>query len=359
MSQMLSTPTSSSFISRPQRYLPHWFNYLAGGVAVTAGLLIFVVGQKEPNIVAGGMLSALIFLIISGICGFAVEGVRYGKNRLASNVIVGAFVMAVIPLISLLYTVVIHGWSRMVQAGFFAQTTFGSSQADAVVGTGHAIVGTLLITATAAAISVPFGVLTAIYLVEYGRGVFAKIITFLVDVMTGIPSIVAGLFAAALIPLVNLQVFGHAEFKSGFMGAIALVVLMTPLVVRNTQEMLQLVPNELREASYALGVSKAATILRVVLRTGVSGIVSGIVIATARIIGESAPLLITAGTTDSYNLNMFTGQMLTLPVYVYNEYTKGHHVTAWAGALILIGIVLILNLFARWIARRFAPAGNR
>ncbi|QRV03049.1 phosphate ABC transporter permease PstA [Arcanobacterium phocisimile] len=304
------------------------------------------------------MATAALFLAFSALCGFAVEGRRYGKNRLATNIIIGAFVMAVIPLISLLYTVTIHGWTRMIQAGFFTHTTFGSSNIDTVVGAGHAIIGTLVITGTAALISVPFGVLTAVYLVEYGRGTFAKIITFLVDVMTGIPSIVAGLFAAALIPIVNQQLFGQAQFKSGFMGAIALVVLMTPLVVRNTQEMLQLVPNELREASYALGVSKAATIVKVVLRTGVSGIVSGIVIATARIIGESAPLLITAGTTDSYNLNMFQGQMLTLPVYVYNEYTKGHQITAWAGALILIGIVLLLNLFARWIAKRFAPAGN-
>ncbi|WP_247645175.1 phosphate ABC transporter permease PstA [Arcanobacterium buesumense] len=346
-----------TFTSRKQHYLPKWFNIAAGGVALTISLFFFVIGQAQPDIVAAGLIAVAIFLVLSAIFGFAVEGRRYGKNRLATNVIVGAFVMAVIPLISLLYTVTSHGWSRMVQSGFFTHTTFGSSNVDTVVGAGHAIIGTLLITGTAALISVPFGVLTAVYLVEYGRGTFAKIITFLVDVMTGIPSIVAGLFAAALIPIVNQQLFGQAQFKSGFMGAIALVVLMTPLVVRNTQEMLQLVPNELREASYALGVSKAATILRVVLRTAVSGIVSGIVIATARIIGESAPLLITAGTTDSYNLNMFHGQMLTLPVYVYNEYTKGHQITAWAGALILIGIVLLLNLFARWIAKRFAPQG--
>ncbi|NLI03741.1 MAG: phosphate ABC transporter permease PstA [Actinomycetaceae bacterium] len=300
----------------------------------------------------------MLYLIAVAIAGFAYEGRRYGTDRLATSVIIGAFVMAVVPLLSLLFTVIVHGWSRMVQGGYFTATTFGSSNPDAIVGAGHAIVGTLMITGVTALIAIPLGVMTAVYLVEYGKGKFARTITFLVDVMTGIPSIVAGLFAAAAIPLINLSLFGHTEFKNGFMGSIALVVLMTPIVVRNTEEMLRLVPNDLREASYALGVTKAGTIIKVVLRTSASGIISGIVIAVARVIGESAPLLITAGTTDMYNTNLFAGQMLTLPVYVYNEYTKGNQATAWAGALLLILIVLLLNLFARWVAKRFAPKGE-
>ena len=142
------------------------------------------------------------------------------------------------------------------------------------------------------------------------------------------------------------------------LGAVALVVLMTPIVVRNTEEMLRLVSNELREAAYALGVRKSRTIVHVVLRTSLPGIVSGCVIATARIIGESAPLLITAGATDYYNFSMFNDRVMTLPVFVYNQYVAGNFSMAWAGALVLVLIVLLLNLFARIIARVFAPKGQ-
>lgn len=352
------SPSHRSITAKPQRSLPFWFSGVSLAVALLVGGLWQVILPEEPNWIAAGLIVIVVHLLISGITGYAYEGRRYGANRVATSVIVAAFVMAVIPLVSLLITVLTEGWSRMVTRGYFTATTFGSSSMDAVTGAGHAIVGTLLITAVTALIAIPFGVLTAVYLVEYGRGPFARLITFLVDVMTGIPSIVAGLFAAAMIPMLNMLIFGQTQFKTGFMGSVALVVLMTPIVVRNTEEMLRLVPNELREASYALGVTKAGTIVKVVLRTSLSGIVSGIVIAVARVIGESAPLLITAGTTDVYNMNIFQGQILTLPVYVYNEYTKGNHATAWAGALLLILIVLLLNLFARWIAKRFAPKGE-
>ncbi|MEW6917214.1 phosphate ABC transporter permease PstA [Trueperella pyogenes] len=283
---------------------------------------------------------------------------RHGVDRLMTALIVGTFVVAVVPLISLLWTVLVQGWARMSAGGFFTATTFGQSLEGSVTGAGHAVVGTLLITGTAALIAVPLGVLTAVYLVEYGTGKLQRTITFMVDIMTGIPSIVAGLFAAAMIPLINQAIFGQAQFKNGFAGAIALVVLMTPIVVRNTEEMLRLVPAELREASYALGVSKASTIIRVVLRTSASGIISGIFIATARVIGESAPLMITAGTTDFYNYNIFRHQMYTLPVYVYNQYISGNSAEAWAGALLLILVVLVLNLSARWVAKQFAPKGK-
>lgn len=348
----------SVIAKRRRNLLPNWFNPVLIVVSILIGAALFIFGRDESNVVAAGAVAAVVFILVSAIAGYTYEGRRYGADRVATAVIVGAFILAVIPLASLLYTVAVNGWERMTAGGYFTATTFGSSNSDAIVGAGHAIVGTLMITGVTALIAIPLGVLTAVYLVEYGKGRFARILTFLVDVMTGIPSIVAGLFAAAAIPLINLWIFGHTEFKNGFMGSIALVVLMTPIVIRNTEEMLRLVPNELREASYALGVTKAGTIVKVVLRTSVSGIISGIVIAVARVIGESAPLLITAGTTDVYNTNLFSGQMLTLPVYVYNEYTKGNQAAAWAGALLLILIVLVLNLLARWIAKRFAPKGE-
>ncbi|NLW14054.1 MAG: phosphate ABC transporter permease PstA [Trueperella sp.] len=339
-----------------QKYLPKWFN----GASILASLVIgFLVSRLADSGVAGVLAFLAVYFLVVIFFGFMVEGRRYGTDRLLTSVISGTFIAAIIPLVSLLWTVLVQGWSRMSAGGFFTATTFGQSNPDAVTGAGHAVVGTLLITGMAALIAVPLGILTAVYLVEYGKGKLATVITFMVDIMTGIPSIVAGLFAAAMIPMINQALFGEAQFKNGFAGAIALVVLMTPIVVRNTEEMLRLVPNELREASYALGVTKAGTIVRVVLRAAVSGIISGVFIATARIIGESAPLMITAGTTDFYNYNIFQNQMYTLPVYVYNQYKSGNSAEAWAGALLLILIVLLLNLLARFIANRFAPKGEK
>ncbi len=348
--------STQGMFSSSQKYLPSWFNYAAIGAALILG---FGVSRLADSGV-GGVLAffSIYFALVIGF-GFGVEGRRYGTDRLLTSVITGTFIAAVIPLVSLLWTVLVQGWSRITAGGFLTTTTFGQSNPDTVTGAGHAVVGTLLITAMAAIIAVPLGILTAVYLVEYGKGTLAKVITFMVDIMTGIPSIVAGLFAAAMIPMINQALFGQAQFKNGFGGAIALVVLMTPIVVRNTEEMLRLVPNELREASYALGVTKAGTIIRVVLRTAVSGIISGVFIATARIIGESAPLMITAGSTDFYNYNIFQNQMYTLPVYVYNQYKSGHAAEAWAGALLLIFIVLLLNLLARWVAKRFTPKGEK
>jgi phosphate transport system permease protein len=224
----------------------------------------------------------------------------------------------------------------------------------------HAIVGTLLITGTAALISIPIGLMTSIYLVEYGRGRLARGITFLVDVMTGIPSIVAGLFAYAVFAL-----FLGPGTRTGLAGAVSLAVLMIPVVVRSSEEMLRLVPNELREAAYALGVPKWLTIMKVVLPTSIAGITTGITLAIARVIGETAPLLIAAGFTASVNYNLFDGRMQSLPVFVYTQYAnqgnppEAYLDRAWAAALTLILIVMALNLIARLVARFFAPKFGR
>jgi phosphate transport system permease protein len=205
-------------------------------------------------------------------------------------------------------------------------------------------------------ISVPVGLLTAIYLVEYGRGRLARAITFFVDVMTGIPSIVAGLFAYALF----VMFFGPGA-EMGIMGAVALSVLMIPVVVRSTEEMLKLVPNELREASYALAVPKWRTIVKVVLPTSIAGIATGVTLAVARVVGETAPLLITVGSPTYDNFNPFDGAMQTLSVFAYNSYAhpgldrEAYLERAWTAALLLILIVMALNLLARLISRIFAP----
>ena len=184
----------------------------------------------------------------------------------------------------------------------------------------------------------------------------ARAITFFVDVMTGVPSIVAGLFAYALFGLM----FGPGTVN-GMAGAVALSVLMIPTVVRSAEEYLRIVPNELREASYALGVPKWRTILRVVLPTSLAGIVTGVILAIARVIGETAPLLVTMGYTDSVNVNPTNHAMTTLPVFVYYQFmqpgdpAEAYIARAWTGALALVAIVMVLNAIGRLVAWRFAP----
>jgi phosphate transport system permease protein len=290
---------------------------------------------------------------------------RRRKDVLMRTLITSAFVITMIPLISLTWTVVSKGIGRL--DGYFLlhsmRGVFGGMDAGGIY---HAIVGTVEITLFAALISVPIGLLTAIYLVEYGGGrSLAKVITFLVDVMTGIPSIVAGLFAYALFALL----LGPGA-KMGVIGSVALSVLMIPVVVRSSEEMLRLVPNELREASLALGVPRWLTIVKVVLRTSVAGLTTGVMLAIARVIGETAPLLLTVGVVDSINFNLFDGRMMTLPVYVYRQYAQGlvacspgdtacvADITvqrAWAAALTLFLIVMLLNLIGRLVTRFFAP----
>lgn len=284
-----------------------------------------------------------------------IEGKRKAADRIITVFVTGAFGLAVIPLISLAWIVVEKGRNRF-------DLEFFSSSMRNVVGEGggalHAIIGTLEITGIATLISVPVGILTAIYLVEYGRGALARAVTFFVDVMTGIPSIVAGLFAYAM-----FVIFFGPGVRLGIGGAIALSVLMIPVVIRATEEMLKIVPNELREASYALGVPKWLTINKVVLPTSLAGIATGVMIAIARVIGETAPLLLIAGFTASMNYNPFDERMMTLPVFVYTSYanqgvdTQAFLDRAWAGALTLMLIVMLLNLFARLVSKYFSPKG--
>ena len=243
-------------------------------------------------------------------------------------------------------------------------STFFTNSMSGIVGEGggayHAIIGTLIITGLAALISVPIGLMTAIYLVEYGTGRLKKSITFLVDVMTGIPSIVAGLFAYALFAL-----FFGPGVRLGIGGAVALSVLMIPVVVRASEEILKLVPNELREASLALGVPRWRTIVKVVLPTAAAGLGTGVTLAIARVIGETAPLLVIVGITNGTNLNPFDGRMATLPVFSYYQLTQPGVPPefaidrAWTAALVLIIIVMGLNIVARLISRFFAPKTGR
>jgi phosphate transport system permease protein len=295
----------------------------------------------------------VLYLVALPGWSFVVEGRRAAVDRFVTALMWSAFVVAVAPLAWLLWVVLKNGIPA-INAAFLTQSML-NVVGDEQGGLYHALLGSLLITLAATIISVPIGILTAIYLVEYGKtSRAARVITFLVDVMTGIPSIVAGLFALSLLVLL----FGTA-FRAGIGGSIALSLLMVPTVVRSSEEMFRLVPDDLREASYALGVSKWRTIVRVVVPTSLPGVVTGIVLAISRVIGETAPLLVVAGATDGVNTNLFDGRMTTLPVFIFSQYSTSTPVgyeRAWGGALVLIVLVMVLNLIARVIGRLFAPA---
>lgn len=357
-----TTPQTGIVNSLTTGRLPRWTPWalLAGSWAVMCAVFALTAAASgtEFNIALAIFLGTILFDVLIYVISYLVEGRRQATNRLVTSLVATAFIIALLPLISLLFTVIIDGLPRF-DIEFFSQSMRN------VVGPGggalHAITGTLLITGMAALISIPVGLLTAIYLVEYGRGMFARAITFFVDVMTGIPSIVAGLFAFAFFALI----LNDPGIRFGFGGSIALSLLMIPVVVRSSEEMLRIVPNELREASYALGVPKWLTILKVVIPTSIAGIATGVTLAIARVIGETAPLLIIAGFTASMNYDLFANRMMTIPVFVYTQYANpGSDVNAyleraWTGALTLILIVMALNLIARLIARIFSPKLGR
>ena len=342
--------------------LPKWSPWviLVGSWAVMSAVFAFIAAGAggDFNLVAAIFFGTILFDILLFVISYLVEGARQARNRLITSLVSTAFIIALLPLVSLLSTVLANGLARF-------DLTFFSYSMRNVVGEGggglHAIIGTLEITGMATLISVPVGILTAIYLVEYGTGHLARAITFFVDVMTGIPSIVAGLFAFAFFSLI----FDDAGIRFGFGGSVALSLLMIPVVVRSSEEMLKLVPNELREASYALGVPKWLTILKIVIPTSIAGIATGVTLAISRVIGETAPLLIIAGFTQSMNYDLFKNQMMTLPVFLFNQYSNpGSDIQpyldrAWTSALVLILIVMALNLIARLIAKIFSPKLGR
>ncbi|ANS78956.1 Phosphate transport system permease protein PstA [Serinicoccus hydrothermalis] len=362
-----------SYIPSPVRATSSRPLLLIGAGAVLLWLLLWFVVDLHP--VFALVVSYLAFLATSWATYRATGGSRVATDVVMRWLVYAAFICAIVPLVSMLWTVFSQGLPLAFSPGFWTQDMVGITGADDQAyangetstlagGAGHAIVGTLIITGAAALISVPIGLFTAIYLVEYGgSNHLSKGIRFLVDVMTGIPSIVAGLFAFALFT----QVVGIRDAKMGIAGAVALSVLMIPTVVRNSEEMLRIVPNELREASLALGVPKWRTIAKVVLPTAASGLASGITLAIARVIGETAPLLVAIGFARSFNTNMFEGPINSLAVYTYWMFTKPldpaliepSRERAWAAALLLVLIVVALNLAARAIAKFFAPKTGR
>ncbi|MFC9092352.1 phosphate ABC transporter permease PstA [Streptomyces sp. NPDC057072] len=335
--------------------LPKWTPWAValGSIAVACGI---GAAAGLSSHVQWGVIAALLFLIGTYVVAAQVEGRRQAKDRIATSLVWVAFLLAVIPLVSLVWTTVARG-VKVLDIYFLTHSMGIVADSQPGGGIYHAILGSLEQVGLATVIGAPIGVLTAIYLVEYGRGRLAQAVTFFVDVMTGIPSIVAGLFILSLMLIFKMQPFGFA-------GSLALAILMMPVVVRSTEEMLKLVPNELREAALALGVPKWRTILKVVLPTSIGGITTGVMLAIARIAGETAPVLLLVFGNRFINANPFEGAQQSLPLYIYQQYANSAGANAaydraWAASLTLIAFVMILNLVARGIARWKAPKTGR
>ena len=319
---------------------------LSGGAAAIAALLVLGTGAHGP-VQAVLILDLLVMAIIPGASAL-VEGTRRAKDRLVTTLVYSAFLVALAPLVSVLGYTLTRGLARF-DPEFFTRSLRNIGARDAGGGAYHAILGTLEQVGLASLISVPFGILVAIYIVEYGgRSRLAAAIRFFVDVMTGIPSVVAGLFVLAF------YILGLCFGASGIAAAFALTILMLPTIVRSSEEMLKLVPGSLREASLALGVPQWKTIWKIVLPTALPGIVTGVMLAVARAMGETAPILLTAFGSASINSDPFNGPQESLPLFIYKQAGDAQQTAvdrAWTAALTLILVVMALNLLARLVTR--------
>ncbi|MDG4665561.1 phosphate ABC transporter permease PstA [Mycobacterium sp. 236(2023)] len=285
-----------------------------------------------------------------------VSGRRKFTNNFATVLVTASVVVALVPLVWVLYTVVAKGLGIVLSSTWWTNSQAGMTAFAPGGGAYHAIVGSLLQAAICAVISIPIGVFVGIYLVEYGGGTrLGKLTTFMVDILTGVPSIVAALFIYALwVATIGFE-------RSGFAVSLALVLLMIPVIVRSTEEMLRIVPMDLREASYALGVPKWKTISAIVVPTALSGIVTGILLSLARVMGETAPLLILVGYSQAMNFDIFGGFMGSLPGMMFDQTSAGAGANPiptdrlWGAALTLVVLIAVLNVGARFIAKFFAP----
>lgn len=275
------------------------------------------------------------------------------KNGIATGLVTVSFLIALIPLIWVLWTVIDFGLSVILRPGWWTQSLNGLLGRQQGGGAYHAIYGTLVQAVVAAIIATPLGVMVAIYLVEYGAKTrLARATTFMVDILTGVPSIVAALFIYA----VWIAILGFD--RSAFAVSLALVLLMVPVVVRSSEEMLRIVPDDLREASYALGVPKWKTIVKIVIPTALSGMLTGVALALARIMGETAPVLILVAYAPFINFNLFDGNMASLPLLMTVERSNPTDAGAdriWGAAITLILIITVFQLIAAVLSRVTAP----
>jgi phosphate transport system permease protein len=326
-------------------------------VAVTAAVALAFPLTGLRGIPGFAAACGIGYLLVQTALSLVVEGRRRAVDRFCTTLVYLAFAAAALPLVLIGWYTVGQGIA-VVDWTFLTHSMFQVNPQHPGGGIYHAIAGTLIQALLATALAAPLGVLAAIYLVEYGKGrLFARLVSFFVDVMTGVPSIVAGLFVfAAWILVLGFH-------KSGLAGALALAIVMLPVVIRSAEQMLRLVPDELREAAYALGSSRRQVIIRVVLPTALGGVVTGVMLGVARVAGETAPLLLLVGINQRIEFNPFAGQdqqrpQESLPTLIFEQFGVAAGNTesppfqrAWGAALILIVLIGLLNLFARLIAR--------
>jgi phosphate transport system permease protein len=344
--QMLPAGSRSNPLTASR--LPRWA-VPATLVGTIAAMLLVFWGTPLQGRADYVVATAIVYVVVQTAVSWIFEGGRRARDRLAGNIMTGAMVLAVLPLVAVLGYTIAKGANRL-DSTFIWHSMRNVAESDPGGGAYHAIVGTIQQVGIATVIAVPIGLLVSIYLVEYAQGSrYGRLVSTFVDVMTGLPSIVAGLFILSFWILLL-----HQDF-SGFAGSLALIILMLPVVVRTTEEILRLVPDALREASAALGVPRWRTVMSVVLPTALPGITTGVMLAIARVTGETAPVLLTVFGSQSINNNPFHGPQESLPLFVFSEAQQPNDTAldrAWAGALTLIAIVVILNIVARLIVSR-------
>lgn len=339
----------STQLTRPT--LPKSFAISLAALSLAIGLGLKFAGIIS-SLIFGGLVAVILYVVVQTGVSFAVEGRRFAVDRLATTFMYAFFIASAAPIFSVLWEVISRGY-KVFNLDFFSYSMKSASPLRPGGGAYHAILGTLEQVGIATLIAVPIGILCALYLVEYASGKrLPKVVSFFVDVMTGVPSVVTGLFIFTSVVLtLGLE-------RSGFAAALALTILMLPVVIRTSEEMLRLVPNDLREASLALGIPKWKTIVKVVLPTAISGIITGVMLAVARVAGETAPLLLTTFLSQSINSNPFAGPQAALPTFVWDQIASGTDPSinrAWTGALTLILLVVLFYGSAKLIARYYAP----
>lgn len=320
------------------------------GVAALAGTLTLRQSLGWTGWYTTLFAAAAGYVLLLGTWSVAAEGRRRAADRIAGILVGAALVAACVPLLLILGYIAVQGAPSLSPA-FLTHSMNGVTGEQPGGGVYHALIGTLEQVGIAAAVALPIGILCAIYLVEFGRGRTQRIITFFVDVMNGVPSIVAGLFVFTFLLLgMGLRPFGVA-------GSLALVILMLPIVIRSAEEMIRLVPGELRDASDALGVPHWRTVVKVVLPTALSGLVTGCLLAISRVAGETAPLILLVGYTARINTDPLSGDQASLPVMIWDQLGKRSgdagvfgEGRAWGAALVLILLVLAINLTARLLS---------
>ena len=309
----------------------------------------FVAATELKGKLAYAFIFFVAYAVITSTHSFIIRGPQAAKDSFVSTLVALGAVATVIPIASILFTVVKNG-APGLHPGILSNDMSMAAATDPIASGGvlHAITGTLTMVVLALIMSVPIGILTALYLTEV-RGKFAGPVRFLVQAMSGVPSIVAGLFilSAVLYPITK----GY----SALMGAMALTILMIPTIARTSEEVLLLIPNDLREAGTALGGTQWRTVAMIVVPAARSGLVTAIILGVARIAGETAPLLLLTGGGDKVNPNPFSGSVGSLPYYIWKGFNSGSSdalTRAWAGLLVLMIVVLILFVAARALSNR-------